>query len=204
MRGKSYQEGFFDTAKLQISDEQIVYENIEADSVIFCDGFGAKSNPFFNWLPIRALKGETLSVTLSKNPDFILNRGIYLSPSAKNTFTIGATYKPNESTPGITAEGRAELEDKASKLLKMKFEIHHHNWGIRPTTHDRRPILGAHPAHKNILIFNGLGTKGVSLAPYFSRIMATHLISKLKIPTEVNIERFKALYSNLSSDSNSL
>jgi glycine/D-amino acid oxidase-like deaminating enzyme len=68
-------------------------------------------------------------------------------------------------------------------------------WGIRPTTIDRRPIIGCHPLYKNLVIFNGLGTKGVSLAPYFSAQVAQWLEGKGEILKEVNIKRFNALYS---------
>ncbi|MBS1681949.1 MAG: FAD-binding oxidoreductase [Bacteroidetes bacterium] len=190
----AYRNCFFDCSKLEILHDYIRYDTIEAQSVIFCDGFGALSKPFFNWLPIRALKGETLTISLDRNPEMIFNRGVYLVPQSNNYFIIGATYKPNDPSEGITTEGRIELEEKASSLLKIPFKVRHHSWGIRPTTHDRKPILGAHPKHKNIYIFNGLGTKGVSLAPYFSAMMADKLAGKSEILSEVNIDRFKALY----------
>ena len=195
----SFRQQNFDANKVEVHANEIHYENIHADAIIFCDGMKAKSNPFFAELPVIPLKGETLSVKLNENPEAIFNRGVYLVPDLKsNSFKVGATYQPNDSVQGTTANARAELEDKLNKLTNIPFQIIEQDWGIRPSTRDRRPIVGHHPQHKNILTFNGLGTKGVSLSPYFSNVIADWLEGKIEIPREVNIERFKALYSKLS------
>jgi glycine/D-amino acid oxidase-like deaminating enzyme len=67
--------------------------------------------------------------------------------------------------------------------------------GVRPSTKDRRPILGEHPYHKNMFIFNGLGTKGVSLAPYFVKQLSEFIFLQKDINPEANIERHYPLYS---------
>jgi glycine oxidase len=195
----SIQEESFDCLELQIFDKKIVYKNIEASGVIFCDGLGIKTNPFFNWVPIRSLKGETLTVSLTEKPEVIFNRGVYLVPTgSSNEFLVGATYNPNDLSAGITHQSRIELEEKLKDLIKIPFTICHQNWGMRSTTVDRKPVLGSHPEYKNLIIFNSLGTKGVSLAPYFSSVLAEWLEGKTEIPFEVNIERFKSLYSKFS------
>ena len=83
-----------------------------------------------------------------------------------------------------------------TELIGKPFRIIHQEWGIRPTSPDRRPMLGAHPGNKNIIAFNGLGTKGVSLSPYFAHHLALWLEETGDLSTEVNIYRFKALYSS--------
>ena len=62
--------------------------------------------------------------------------------------------------------------------------------GIRPTSDDRRPILGEHPTHSNVYILNGLGTKGYSLAPYFAKQLVNFIVRSTPIEKEVNIARF--------------
>jgi glycine/D-amino acid oxidase-like deaminating enzyme len=56
-------------------------------------------------------------------------------------------------------------------------------------------MLGVLPAMENVVIFNGLGTKGVSLAPYFSKQLVAWLQGNGKLQPEVNISRFKSLSS---------
>lgn len=195
----SFHQEHFDATKVEVHYNEIEYENICADAIIFCDGMNAKSNPFFTDLPVIPLKGETLSITLSENPEAIFNRGVYLVPDIKNnSFKVGATYQPNDSLQGITENARVELEDKLNKLTTISFQIIEQDWGIRPSTRDRKPIIGSHLQHKNVLAFNGLGTKGVSLSPYFSNVIADWLEGKTEIPREVNIKRFKTLYSKFS------
>ena len=43
------------------------------------------------------------------------------------------------------------------------------------------------------MIFNGLGTKGVSLAPYYANQLLTHLEEHREIDA-VNIERYFSLF----------
>jgi glycine oxidase len=84
-----------------------------------------------------------------------------------------------------------ELTEKLNELAVFPYKITNQSWGIRPTTPDRRPILGAHPEHQNVLIFNGLGTKGVSLAPYFSQVLSELLENEVPLNKEVDIQRYK-------------
>ncbi|MEQ8425631.1 MAG: FAD-dependent oxidoreductase, partial [Cyclobacteriaceae bacterium] len=108
---------------------------------------------------------------------------------------VGATYDLTNLKNETTMEGKAELIQKAKDLLNFPFEVTHQDWGIRPSTIDRRPLIGEHPKSKNILIFNGLGTKGVSLAPYFSDQLASYLMGEGNLDKEANINRVKSLYS---------
>lgn len=192
----SFSDTFFDPSRLDIDSDLIGYDNYIATSVIFCEGMNVSRNPFFHWLPVRPLKGETITVSIGQTPEAIFNRGVYLVPTSRDkTFIVGATYQPNDYSQDASAQAKTELEGKLKELIKMDYHVTHQNWGIRPSTPDRRPILGAHPLHKNLVVFNGLGTKGVSLAPYFSAHLADWIEGKTEIQNEVNIQRFKALYS---------
>lgn len=205
IKENSYHATHFDASALAISNDSVKYSEaaglqVEASGIVFCDGMAASKNSLLHWLPLRSLKGETLTISLNETPEAIFNRGVYVVPTrVNNSFKVGATYQPNDVSENITPAAKNELEEKLNGLLTVSFQIDHQDWGIRPTTPDRKPILGAHPIHKKVFIFNGLGTKGVSLAPYFSGVLTDCMVGKSEIPTEVNIDRFKALYSSLSS-----
>ena len=66
--------------------------------------------------------------------------------------------------------------------------------GIRPSTKDRRPFIGIHPTQPAIGIFGGMGTKGVSLAPYLAEQFARHLLDGEDLEPEANISRCVSLY----------
>ena len=187
----------FDFNKLNTS--QSTYQDIVFKNIIFCDGVGANSNPLFSWVPIKKLKGETFQAEARLPTDVIFNRGVFAVPMPRNNvFTVGSTYT-HDPTPGNTETGIAELKAKTGNLLSNGFVTIQTSWGHRPTTPDRRPVLGRHPTYANILIFNGLGTKGVSLAPFFAVQLANHLLIGLELDSAVNIERFYSLsFQNLA------
>ena len=172
--------------------EPIKYKSLSADKIIFCDGVDALTNPFFHWLPIRKLKGELLTTKAALPKDTIINRGIFSVPSEENEWVIGSTYYHNDA-PGLNPEKINDMHNRSTILFKVPIEISQTQWGHRPTTIDRRPILGSHPTQKNVCLFNGLGTKGVSLAPFFAVHLADWLNDKTELQREVNIARFYSL-----------
>jgi glycine oxidase len=190
----AYEEELFEEAELKKQAGGISYRRFTAKKIIYCRGVDDLNSGCFSWLPIKPLKGETLVITMPA-VNRIYNRGVYVVPgNVQGTYNVGATYD-FDLTPATTLHGRTELESRLKELVRLPYEIIDQNWGIRPTTPDRRPLLGSHPTYENRVIFNGFGTKGVSLAPYFSGHLAGWLEGESEITPEVNIERFKSLYS---------
>lgn len=193
---EAYTESKFVHEDLIIEDTGFTYKDNFAEKIIFCEGFYAAQNPFFHWLPFNPVKGETL---LAKIKDYdiqpIVNQGKWIMPLGNGTVRIGATYSWHELDFEATERGRDELVTNARKILYSVFEITAQQAGVRPSTKDRRPILGEHPKHKNMFVFNGLGTKGVSLAPYFVKQLIDFIFLQKDINPEANIERHYALYS---------
>ena len=183
----------FSPDDLIMTDDGVSYREFTAKKIVWCTG--VHNNKYFDWLPIRLLKGETLSISTDLPEGMIINRGVYMVPGIdKGTWRVGATYNVHDKAPGVTTAGKSELEGKISELIYPAYRVVDHQWGFRPTTPDRRPILGSHPEFRNLIVFNGLGTKGVSLAPYFSEVLVHWLEKKGSIDKEVDIDRFKSLY----------
>ena len=113
---------------------------------------------------------------------------------APSEWRIGATYDHEDKGSGTTEKAKAELIEKTAELISFPFNIVHQEYGFRPTTPDRRPILGRHPALDRVFAFNGMGTKGVSLAPYFSDVLVRFIENDEPINKDVDIERYKSLY----------
>lgn len=175
-----------------VKDEFVEYKNIKAKGIVFCEGFQILNNPYFSELPLIPTKGEVLTLEINNfKPACTLNKGVFLLPMQNNTFKCGATYEWHTTKAETTEKGRNELEEKLQKFLKAKYHIKQHEAGIRPTVIDRRPLLGQHAQYKNMYVFNGLGTKGVMLGPYFAALMKDYIIQKIELPNEVNIKRFQ-------------
>lgn len=178
---------------LIVTDDRVVYRDTEASKIIFCNG--TRSNARFNWLPVRPLKGETILVRAPFQENIIVNRGVYIVPGLQQgEWRIGATYNFQDKAPGITLEARTELEEKLNELMDISYQCVSQEWGFRPTTPDRRPLLGSHPEQPAVIIFNGFGTKGVSLTPYFSDVLIRWMENGTPLNKLVDIERYKSVY----------
>ena len=190
-----YIEEAFDFSQLSFINDGVTYKHVSADNIVFCEGVHSQKNPYFYYVPIDSTKGELLHAEIENiSPDFILNKGFFMYPSANEKFILGATYHWKTTDLSPSKEGEQELLEKYNAAVKLPLKKYSIAVGLRPTTADRRPVLGAHPEFKNMFIFNGLGTKGVMLAPYFAEHFAKHLYSNTPLDKEVSIERFKHLY----------
>lgn len=194
-------QGCYVTASVERGDilvgrAGVRYGRYEADVAIFCEGVGVFGNLWFDWVPIKPLKGEMLAVRGKFLEDVIVNRGVYMVPGPSDTWYVGATYEREFESPAPTNEGRKALEEKLQALTPLPYEVVDHRAGVRPSTPDRRPLIGAHPEHSNLLIFNGMGTKGISLAPFFSAEIVAWLRKEKQLPAAVDISRYKSLYWN--------
>lgn len=182
----------FKYEELLIENDFIFYKTLKAKKIIFCEGVNATQNPWFSEIQFLPAKGEILTVFCEGLPaDHILMKEKFLIPVEKNIFKTGSNYDWSFENDLPTEKIRAELENALRKMIDGDFEIINHEAAIRPTMKDRRPVLGIHPDCAQIGIFNGLGTKGVMLAPYFARQFFDSLSQKIKsFPREVDIKRF--------------
>jgi glycine/D-amino acid oxidase-like deaminating enzyme len=187
----------FDSVKMEISDINVQYNNLSTEKVIFAEGTYAEKNIFFDWLPFKSVKGDILTIESEDlNVDKIRKKNIFILPIGKNKYKIGATYHWADKTWEPTEKGKLEILEKFEKISDCTYKIINHEAGIRPATHDRRPFIGVHPNHKNILIFNGLGSKGVFLGPLLANEFCDFLEKKGRIHPEVSIERCLKKYFN--------
>jgi len=168
------------------------YKHINFEKVIFCEGYGMKKNPYFNYLPLNGTHGDTLIIkTKTFNFEGSLSKGMYVKPLGNQLFKLGASYNWEKKEPEITLEGKRNLIERLKAFANFEYEIIEQQAGIRPTVIDRRPLIGKHSENSRLAIFNGLGTKGVMLAPYFADQLINHLINDTPLNDEVNITRFE-------------
>lgn len=189
-----YEKEKFDFCELKFQNKKILYKNTVAAKVVFCEGFGVKNNPYFNYLPIIGVKGEVLKIKTKE----ILPRGIwkafnFLMPLEDGICYTASTYDRKDLTCEPTEKGKQEIIDHLKEIYEGEFEILEHTAGIRPTVVDRRPILGNHPNHANLFVFNGMGTRGTLLAPQMTTFLYDFMEKGKEIPKEANIRRFDSM-----------
>ena len=181
----------FEYDHLRVSSDQITYKNITAKNVIFCEGFGLQKNPFFNYLPLRGNKGEYIII---KAPGLDLEVGvkssIFIFPAGGDHYAVGATYSNTDKTPGPTTEARQELVEKLKDLISVEFEVVDQVAGLRPSTIDRRPLVGRHPEFSNLYTCNGFGSRGILIAPSISEELLDFIEEGKDLDPETDISRF--------------
>ncbi|MGM0944412.1 MAG: NAD(P)/FAD-dependent oxidoreductase [Bacteroidota bacterium] len=166
-------------------------KGIRAKALIFCNGLGAMDSGFFDFLPFAPVKGEILEIKQKFSPDFIINRGVFRVHLGGGIHRVGSTYTWHDLDQGPTDRAKNELTERLSGLIKLPIEEYQsQKVGIRPATKDRKPFLGKHPSKQDVYIFDGFGAKGVSLVPYYSKVMAAFLLGSNSLPKEVDIARY--------------
>lgn len=159
--------------------------------VIFCDGYRSAREGLFTSLPWQIVKGEYLLIRLEDfYDDRIVGGDTTISPTGQpGLWYAGATYQWHYETTAPTAQYRDEVIESLHRMLRIPFEVVYHGAGVRPSTRFRRPFIGFHPVHTRIGIFNGMGTKGMSLAPYWSGHFAEHVVTGAPLADEVDVAR---------------
>ena len=184
-----YEEGRFDPPALHLEADGVTYQQWKARKIIFCDGAEGSQNSFFSWLPFQPVKGEILLIKPEKKIDIIFNRGVFIVPYG-DFCKVGATYDHHDLTFDPTVQGRNTLVQKLDQLWKIPYTIEGQVAGVRPATHDRHPFVGVHPQQETLAVFGGLGTKGVSLAPYFAHQLVALLTENRPVAAAVDIRRY--------------
>ncbi len=186
----------FDYTSLSIHPNHVSYKNIEAENILFCEGYLVKNNPYFKWIPLVPAKGETLIIRgLGLGlKDFIFNKDGFVMDLGNDHYKVGATYEWKELNDKTSTKGLKSLEDKIQRISQAPYQIVKQEAGVRPSSLDRRPIIGKHPKYPHLHIFNGLGAKGVMLAPFFTENFVHFYLQKTGLHPEVDVKRFYQLY----------
>ncbi|NQX86174.1 MAG: FAD-dependent oxidoreductase [Flavobacteriaceae bacterium] len=186
-----FMDASFDYEGIKIKDTGICYKSIEAKYIVFAEGYGLKQNPYFNHLPLNGTKGELLVIHAPNlNIDFVLKSSVFIIPLGNALYLLGATYEWNDKSNNTTPAAKSELLNKVKSFLQCEFTVEHQIAGIRPTVIDRRPLIGAHKQHKRLFVLNGLGTRGVMIAPYAAKQLYDYIELQKDLDPEVDIRRF--------------
>lgn len=192
-QGGSFHPGPFSHDDLYKRDGNWQWQSMHFDGVVFCEGAAARHNPWLGHLPFRNTKGELIQVHLEglKTP-YILNKQVFVLPDKEGGFKVGATFhwKYDELEPG--EKGINELLDKLKKILPyIEPTLLKAVAGERPTISDRRPVVGA-LKEPGLFVFNGLGSRGVLLAPYLADRLVRFMEGDVNaIPEEAQVLRFQ-------------
>jgi len=189
-----YLEEQFDEDLLEIGQDSMRYRDLDTRGIVFCTGHHSVNSRFFHWLPLVPVKGELLNIKMTVDFETIYNGSCFIIPQGDGVFRVGSTYDRKDISMEPTMEGKNQIIANLRQMTDQPFEVIGHWSGVRPETLTRRPLIGRHPEIQSMYIFNGLGTKGVSLAPYFAKEFVTKLIGGNYLHDEVDIKKYYSLY----------
>lgn len=189
----------FSHAELSVGDQEVRYRELRAGNIVFCEGHLVRHNPFFRWLPLAPAKGELLTL---RSEDIhlkrrVLSRDGFLMDLDDHRFVLGATFEWDRLDEAPTEEGLAELKQTMRRMTLQPWSVEEHLAGIRPSTSDRRPFVGRHPSHSRLYVFNGLGTRGVMLAPFLAGKFVLFFLKNEQLVPEADVSRFYRLYERV-------
>ena len=162
-----------------------------AQRIVACEGFASTRNPFFSAVKFQAAKGEILTIrTHRPMPSLSLHRGIWVAPTSEpNVFRVGSTYDHQVFDQQPTTAGRAEIETNLQAFFRVPYTVLEHQAAVRPIIYLSKPLIGLHPVHTRLGFFNGLGSKGALLAPWFAQCLAQHLVDGRPLPDDADLRR---------------
>ncbi len=109
---------------------------------------------------------------------------------SKQVLRLGATYDWEDLSDTPTKAAQNSLLEKLKTFLSVETEVLDHRAGVRPAVADRRPVAGTHPEVSQLAILNGLGARGVMIAPWLSQQLLDLIVNQKAIDPEVNPARF--------------
>ncbi|PVW17171.1 NAD(P)/FAD-dependent oxidoreductase [Marixanthomonas spongiae] len=181
----------FEHEHLHLQGRGVSYKDVSAKKIVFAEGASVVKNPFFPTDNFVGNKGEYLIIKAPKlKCDAILKGPLFIIPFGNDTYKVGATYSRDDFSKNTTEEARKVLASKLEKMISCHYEIVDQVAGVRPTVKDRKPLLG-NLEHENLLFLNGLGTRGILMAPLLAQWLFDYSENNKSLPYEVNLARFK-------------
>ena len=184
-RIKRYKKYNIDKNDISVRNKIASVTGFDTKNIVMSIGIDEKNSGKFSYLPLNEVSGNSIIIKSKYYTKYIINRGISIVPIQDGHLHVGSTYHNGNEDKGID-----DLLNKTLKITKKKYTLVSKKFGIRPASKDRRPMIGRHPKIDNLYIINGLGSKGVSQAPYCSKQLFDYIENRNKINREINIKRF--------------
>lgn len=148
-------------------------------------------------LRLHRVKGQTLHISRPVPATFrpsVASKGYTALFGAGAV--VGSTYEHHfeaASATSTTEEARARLLSKVERTFTAgeaaRVDIKGQWAGIRLTTPDRLPLLGALPGAEGLYLAAGFGSKGLMYSSYCAALLADTMLSGHPLPFEVALKR---------------
>ncbi|WP_421774391.1 NAD(P)/FAD-dependent oxidoreductase [Gracilimonas sp.] len=169
-------------------------ESIYANAVITTAGYQTKESTYWDFLPLHAIKGQ---VAVFESPqtrkfDYSISALGYIASISDTRFVAGSTYEHHFEDVEPDIEGLDYLTERLGGVYPALFKEAKlvDQWaGVRASTPNKKPIVGAHQEIDNMYVFSGLGSKGLLYSAYLGNALAEYILHGSAIPKEVSVSR---------------
>jgi len=145
---------------------------------------------------LRPVKGQILRLQADRKTSavpeltvraLVRGKSVYIVPRPSGEVVIGATVEERQFDLGATAAGVFELLRDARSIMPSVDEwAFTESWaGMRPTTHDHLPIVGAGP-RPEVHYATGHGRNGILLGP-LTGISVAHYLATGSMPSPMHV-----------------
>lgn len=176
--------------EISLGEAELHQWQAEGQSVIICNGHLMRQLLSQTASAFAPTKGEVLIVEAPELPqDRAWHAKVFALPLGNGRFKVGASYSHDQVLKDEPSpEGETWLRNAFEAFYRGSYKVVEHWAGVRPNVVDRKPLLGA--LAPSLYAFNGMGSRGVLMAPY----LAQHLLDHLELGKDLNpawdIKRF--------------
>jgi D-amino-acid dehydrogenase len=137
-------------------------------------------------LPIRPQRGQIIHLSLPgistrEWPIITAFHGHYMVAWPDSRIVVGATRETGSGfAPHTTAAGVYEVLGEALRVAPglAQARIAETRIGLRPSTSDNLPVLGAIPGTQQLFVATGHGANGLTLGPYSGKLVADLMLDQ--------------------------
>lgn len=155
--------------------------------VVWCTGWEAGCHPAMSPLKGRPSKGTILDLELKglEWQSGILHFGRWLVHNG-SFWRFGATYAWAWDDPGVPeAPAVQELMLDLVQHYSGEMNVLRARAAVRPIIRRSQPVAGPIPDLPGQFVFSGLGSKGVTTAPWTAAQLAEHLVEGKDLPPDL-------------------
>jgi len=136
-------------------------------------------------LPVSPLRGQIAHLGVAEHdtdgwPIVQQVYGHYMVPWADHRVAVGATVEDAGFADEVTAGSVNEIMREALRVMPglAGATLGEVRVGLRPTSVDDRPLLGALPGISNVFVATGHGASGLLLGPVSGKLVADQMLAR--------------------------
>lgn len=156
--------------KATIRKEKYSQDSSNKTPHVLCTGWELDNLKLF---PLQPVRGQVLYVQAPQDLRCPVMFGSYCAPMDENTWSLGATFEPNNADPETKESDDAKIIEAVTRMTGIAPPQIISRWGnVRTATRDRFPIVGVLPDRENTYVLGALGSHGLQFGLLLAEILA--------------------------------